>query len=105
MKDALETYLEKPEECEILAPGDFDEIEKRAAELKCDLAVGNSKGFKLSQHLNIPLIRTGFPIHDRIGAQREKTLDYSGTQILFDRIVNAVMEEKQSQSPVGYTYV
>jgi nitrogenase molybdenum-iron protein NifN len=54
---------------------------------------------------NIPMVRIGFPIHDRIGGQRIKHLGYSGTQELFDKIVNALIEYKQNNSPVGYKYM
>jgi nitrogenase molybdenum-iron protein NifN len=47
----------------------------------------------------------GFPIHDRFGGQRTLTLGYKGTQALFDRVVNAVIEKKQADSPIGYGYI
>ncbi len=84
---------------------DFFDIASEAKSLKPDLLVGHSKGYSLSRKLNIPLIRVGFPIHDRIGAQRILHVGYRGAQSLLDRIVNAVIERKQNDSPVGYTYV
>jgi nitrogenase molybdenum-iron protein NifN len=30
---------------------------------------------------------------------------YKGTQQLFDKIVNAIVEQKQNISPVGYKYM
>ena len=38
--------------------------------LKIDLLVGNSKGFAMSRKLNVPLVRIGFPIHDRVDGPR-----------------------------------
>jgi nitrogenase molybdenum-iron protein NifN len=32
-------------------------------------------------------------------------LGYRGTQELFDRVVNALIEYKQENSPVGYKYL
>ncbi|MGC9505909.1 nitrogenase component 1, partial [Baaleninema sp.] len=84
---------------------DFYEI---AAEIDClhpDMLVGTSKGYPLARSHNIPLIRAGFPIHDRFGGQRILHLGYRGTQNLLDRIVNAVIEKKQADSPVGYGYL
>ncbi len=75
------------------------------AGLRPDFLLGNSKGYSLARKLDIPLIRVGFPIHDRIGAQRLHTLGYRGTQELFDRIVNALLERKQEKSDVGYSYL
>jgi nitrogenase molybdenum-iron protein NifN len=55
--------------------------------------------------LQVPLLRVGFPIHDRFGAQRVLHVGYRGTQVLLDRIVNAVLEKGQECSPVGYGYL
>ena len=85
---------------------DFFEIGAEAEALSPDLVVGNSKGYRLmSRSMGVPLIRTGFPIHDRFGAQRVLHLGYRGAQELFDRIVNAVIERKQNDSDVGYGYI
>jgi nitrogenase molybdenum-iron protein NifN len=67
--------------------------------------VGNSKGYKLASELEVPLVRVGFPIHDRIGGARLLHVLYRGTQQLFDRITNALLAEQQRSSPVGYTYL
>ncbi|MCE1272959.1 MAG: nitrogenase [Chlorobiales bacterium] len=84
---------------------DFVDIEHEADELKPDLLIGNSKGFTMSKKHDLPLLRIGFPIHDRFGGQRVHHLGYRGTQELFDRIVNTVIEERQKSSPIGYTYM
>lgn len=84
---------------------DFEEIARVCKELKPDLLIGNSKGYYIARELEIPLIRVAFPIHDRLGAQRLKHIGYQGTQELFDRIVNALIEYTQDHSPVGYKYI
>jgi len=84
---------------------DFFDIAELAESLEPDLLVGHSKGYPLARKKNIPLIRVGFPIHDRMGGQRILHLGYRGMQQLFDRIVNAVIEKKQNDSPVGYSYM
>ncbi|HEX2998767.1 MAG TPA: nitrogenase component 1, partial [Armatimonadota bacterium] len=84
---------------------DFAEIEAEVAELKPDLLVGNSKGYAISRKLGIPLVRAGFPVHDRIGGQRLLHLGYEGTQRLFDTVVNELIAVNQEQSPVGYSYM
>ena len=70
-----------------------------------DLVIGNSKGYGLARRLEIPLIRVGFPIHDRVDGPRLLHVGYRGTQQLFDRIANAVIESAQDASPVGYAYM
>lgn len=92
---APETY----EDC------DFHEISERATELAPDLIIGHSKGYSLAKKLEIPLIRVGFPIHDRVGGQRILHIGYEGAQQLFDLIANAMIQKKQDKSPVGYSYM
>jgi nitrogenase molybdenum-iron protein NifN len=89
----------------IMEAADFDAIERAAETAHCDMLIGNSKGYRLARRLKIPLIRVGFPIHDRLGGQRQLHLGYQGTLRLFDQIVNALMGVKQDQSDVGYAYM
>lgn len=84
---------------------DFAEIEESAPDLSPDLFIGSSKGYSIARRMDLPLIRVGFPIHDRIGGQRVLHVGYRGAQQLFDQIVNTVMEQKQSSSEVGYAYL
>lgn len=84
---------------------DFAGIAEEAEKLSPDFLIGSSKGYSLSRKLNIPLVRAGFPVHDRIGAQRILHLGYRGAQEFFDRIVNALIEKKQDSSDTGYSYV
>ena len=89
----------------VIEDSDFGDIESLAEILEPDLLIGNSKAYKISRKLNVPLIRIGFPIHDRFGGSRILHLGYRGTQQLFDRIVNAIIQKTQDDSPVGYSYM
>lgn len=91
IRDGID-YLTMEEEAELL-------------ELKPDFIIGNSKAAKLARKFDIPLLRVGFPIHDRFGGQRMLHLGYGGAQKLFDRIVNTVIELKQNSNDIGYTYL
>jgi len=84
---------------------DFHEIGELAGELKPDFFLGHSKGYALARGLGIPLIRAGFPIHDRLGGQRLLHIGYQGAQQLFDLIANAMIMAKQDSSEVGYSYM
>jgi nitrogenase molybdenum-iron protein NifN len=66
--------------------------------------VGNSKGYPVARKYSIPLVRVGFPVHDRFGAQRILHVGYRGTQQLLDRIANEILRRTQDSSPVGYTH-
>ena len=86
---------------------DFTRIEERAAALPetPDLIIGNSKGYAMARRLKVPLVRAGFPIHDRVGGSRILHIGYKGAQNLFDTIVNAILEKRQTESSVGYSYM
>ncbi|MDR3162412.1 MAG: hypothetical protein LBT81_00935 [Helicobacteraceae bacterium] len=102
MKAALKNSRE---ETEIIDDADFVTILAKAKKRGCDFVMGHSKGLYLARELGLPLVRCGFPIHDRIGAQRILHLGYRGTLNLFDLVCNTLMEAKQDQAAVGYTYI
>lgn len=93
------------DQMQILEDVDFVTIEKALEHIGVDLLIGHSKGYTMSRRLKRPLIRVGFPIHDRVDGSRLLHLGYRGTQQLFDRIVNTLIEIKQEKSDVGYTYM
>jgi nitrogenase molybdenum-iron protein NifN len=94
-----------PAETVIKENCDFAEIADLAAELKPDFLLGSSKGYALARKLDVPLLRVGFPIHDRIGGHRILLLGYQGAQELYDRLVNTLLERKQNLSTIGYSYL
>jgi nitrogenase molybdenum-iron protein NifN len=102
---ALQITGNKFPNMKILQDADFDAIDKNLKPSDADIFLGNSKGYYITRKHGIPLIRIGFPIHDRFGGQRIQHIGYAGTQQLFDRIVNALIEYKQEHSPVGYKYI
>ena len=52
----------------------------------------------MARHLDIPLVRVGFPIHDRVGGSRILHIGYRGTQQLFDTIINTLLQRRQDMS-------
>lgn len=84
---------------------DFYEISEEARVLKPDLLIGNSKGYSLAKELRVPLLRLGFPIHDRFGATRLLSLGYRGALELLDRLINTILEKRQADNTVGYGYL
>lgn len=84
---------------------DFEEIADACKVLKPDIIIGNSKGYYIARALEIPIVRVGFPIHDRLGGARIKHVGYEGTQELFDTIANTLIQKMQDSSPVGYKYM
>lgn len=84
---------------------DFAEIASDAAYANPDFLIGGSKGYSIARKINKPLVRVGFPIHDRVGGSRILHVGYRGAQMLFDRIANTILETRQETSNVGYSYM
>lgn len=89
----------------VLEGADFAEIEEAASAVPADLVIGSSKGYRMARTLGVPMVRVGFPIHDRIDGPRLLHLGYRGAQQLFDRITNALVGAAQDASAVGYSYM
>jgi nitrogenase molybdenum-iron protein NifN len=89
----------------VLDDADFRDLEECPESQTADLFVGHSKGYKLSRRRDVPLVRVGFPLHDRFGAQRILHLGWRGAHDLLDRMVNALLEKRQEDSPVGWSYL
>lgn len=106
LADAIARRLpELASQVTVLGDTDFHGIAEQVAKLKPDILLGNSNGYKLRRQLGIPLVRVGLPIHDRMGAARLLHVGYRGAQQLYDRIVNALIEQQQEQGSVGYTHI
>lgn len=93
------------ERIHIADESDFESMLEVARDAEADLIIGNSKGYYLSRNLGIPLVRAGFPVHDRMGGQRLMHLGYRGTTTLFDSVCNAIMQSKQDEAGSGWTYI
>ncbi|MBU1169098.1 MAG: nitrogenase [Proteobacteria bacterium] len=89
----------------VLQAADFGQIEDAALGTGADMFVGNSKGYSITRKMGIPLVRVGFPIHDRVGGPRIHHIGYRGCQELFDRVTNALLDVKQEATGVGYSYM
>ena len=92
------------EPVQLMADSDFESVFEAAQPLAPDLVLGSSKAHTVARRLGVPLVRLGFPIHDRFGGQRLLHLGYRGAQQMYDRIVNALLERQQESSPVGFSY-
>jgi nitrogenase molybdenum-iron protein NifN len=101
---AIQGVADEAEEPLVREGVDFADIREEAMKLSPDFLIGSSKGYALARELDIPLIRVGFPIHDRIGGQRILHLGYRGAQALFDAVSNTLLARAQERSPGGYSY-
>ena len=78
----------------ILEEADFAAIDAAAACAEANIGVGHSGGKFLTERRGIPVVRAGFPIHDRTGGQRILSVGYAGTLAFLDRFTNALLEAK-----------
>ncbi len=84
------------ERFEILDDVDFQTIEELTRELDANILIGNSDGRRMAEKLGINLVRRSFPIHDRVGGQRLRTLGYDGALTFLDEIANCILAKKET---------
>jgi nitrogenase molybdenum-iron cofactor biosynthesis protein NifN len=76
----------------ILAGGDLYDMHREIKEVGADILIGNAYGASIAQEENIPLFRIGFPVFDRLGAQRISVLGYNGGIDFVDRLTNTILD-------------
>ncbi|ADL52526.1 nitrogenase cofactor biosynthesis protein NifB [Clostridium cellulovorans] len=97
-KKLVELVLEKSfkdEEIIVLDDTDFETIEALAKENHVNMMIGNSDGRRMAERLNLEIVRIGFPVHDRVGAQREIFTLYNGTGSFIDKTANVILKYKE----------
>ncbi|WP_163716924.1 nitrogenase molybdenum-iron protein subunit beta [Mangrovibacterium lignilyticum] len=64
-----------------------------------DLIVGNTYGKYISRDENIPFVRMGFPILDRVGHSYFPTVGYMGGIRILEKFLSAIMDKLDATSP------
>ncbi len=64
-----------------------------------DLLLGNTYGKYIARDEDIPLVRHGFPIFDRVGHQFFPTVGYAGAIRLLETILGVLLDRKDRDSP------
>lgn len=67
-----------------------------------DMLIGDSHGKYAARAANIPLVRVGFPITDRVNLHRYPIVGYTGTINLITNIVNTFLDEKDRNAPESH---
>lgn len=67
-----------------------------------DMLIGDSHGKWAARDANIPLVRIGFPVFDRVNLHRYPLIGYSGVINIITMIVNTFLEEKDRNSSDTY---
>ncbi len=91
---AMERVKQVKPDCDvaILEDVDFDTFNDAVRKADPEMLIGNSNGKYIAKEMGIPLVRFGFPIHDRVGAQRILSLGYHGAMNVLDKITNTILE-------------
>ena len=64
-----------------------------------DLLMGNTYGKYIARAENIPFVRFGFPILDRISHRVFPTVGYQGALRLIDKMIDALFDKKDRECP------
>ncbi|KUO65803.1 MAG: nitrogenase [Gracilibacter sp. BRH_c7a] len=95
LEDLLyESLAESEQDYHIMNDTDFSHIREKCKNSGVNIAIGHSEGKYLTEKEGIPLVRYGFPIHDRIGGQRLLSVGYTGSLSFLDRITNTLLDHK-----------
>jgi nitrogenase molybdenum-iron protein beta chain len=82
----------------VLEGCDLYDLHKQIKENPVDLLIGNSYGARIAKEEKIPLFRLGFPIYDRLGAQRVHIVGYKSGISLVDTLTNIILENYYDES-------
>ncbi len=88
--------LEKLPVTEVLI-GDLEDLENKAQ--GCDLLITHSHGRQMAERLDIPFLRMGMPLFDRLGAAHRLSVGYRGTRDLVFEIGNLFMADAHEPGP------
>ncbi|MCG8696414.1 MAG: nitrogenase molybdenum-iron protein subunit beta [Bacteroidales bacterium] len=64
-----------------------------------DLLIGNTYGKYISRDENIPFLRMGFPIIDRVGHSYFPTVGYMGGIRILEKILSLLMDKADAETP------
>lgn len=84
---------------ETVQVGDLADLERLAVDAGAELLVTHSHGRQASERLNLPLMRVGFPIFDRLGSQHKKTILYEGMRDFLFEAANLIQAQIRQPSP------
>ncbi|MFA6288718.1 MAG: nitrogenase molybdenum-iron protein subunit beta [Opitutaceae bacterium] len=86
-------------DAKIKQAADFFELHQWIKNEPVDLILANTYGKYIARVENIPFVRFGFPILDRVGHRFFTTMGYAGGIRLIDQITNALFDKKDRDCP------
>lgn len=85
--------------CLVKAQADLFELHQRIKADPVRLLIGNTHGKHIARAENIPLVRAGFPILDRVGHRLFPMVGYRGAMRLLEQISNALLDHQDRTCP------
>jgi nitrogenase molybdenum-iron protein beta chain len=93
-KRLCEAVSEVPEPVNVKVPGDMLLFHQWIKNDPVDLIVGNTYAKYIAKDEDIPLVRYGFPIYDRMGHSYFSTMGYRGALRLMEKLLDAILDRK-----------
>jgi nitrogenase molybdenum-iron protein beta chain len=87
------------EDVNVKAKGDMYLMHQWIKNEPVDLLMGNTYGKYIARDEGIPLIRTGFPVVDRIGHVYFPIVGYMGAVRLLEKMLDAIMDQIDNTAP------
>ncbi len=88
-----------PHPVNVGVPGDMFLLHQWIKNEPVDLLMGNTYMKYIARDEDIPLVRFGFPILDRIGHSYFPTVGYRGGMRLLEKILDAILERQDRDAP------
>jgi nitrogenase molybdenum-iron protein beta chain len=98
-KRIREITADMPFEVNVKSGGDMFLLHQWIKNEPVDLLMGNTYMKYIARDEDIPLIRFGFPILDRVGHSYFPTVGYRGGMRLLEKILNALLDRKDRDAP------
>lgn len=97
-KRIKEITAEVPHPVNIGVPGDMFLLHQWVKNEPVDLMMGNTYLKYIARDEDIPLVRFGFPILDRVGHSYFPTVGYRGAMRLMEKILDAILDRQDRDS-------
>ena len=83
----------------VKAHGDLFLLHQWIKKEPVDLLMGNTYGKYMARDEDLPFVRFGFPIFDRVGHSYFPTVGYMGGIRLMEKMLDALLDRKDRDSP------
>ena len=93
VKDIGKVAKETGAEIDTMVDQDLRSMEVYIKDNPVDLMIGGSDARLMAKENDIPLVRVGYPVYDRVGYHRRPIVGYNGGIQLMDLITNTVLEK------------